>query len=157
MIKVDNSALVQSLEQFKTALKAKLEQNVRTFAYKITEEAIKNTPLGNSILNESYYERRKQYTGLLAEEGYARGSWQATISGGFQRQEFYSKTSGSQALAVASRSLDSFVLGQTISIGNTAYYIGALENNYSMQTAGLGIIQPTLGQIQSIYSISFGS
>lgn len=157
MISVDSSATVRSLQEFKIALKAKLEKAVRIFAYEITAEAIRNTPLGDANAFKSYYESRKQSTGLLDQEGYARGAWQASPTGTFRRQEFYTESSGKQALDIAEANLSTFKLGQTISIGNTAYYIGALENNYSIQTGGVGIIQPTRQQIQSIYAMSLTS
>lgn len=157
MIEVDNKALLKSLQEYKASLKNQLENLVRTFALEITEEAIQKTPLGNSEVYAKWYAQRNESTGLLPIEGYARGSWQATSTGDFRVNSFYGENSSDQALALAKANLASFTLGQTVNIGNTAYYFSALENNYSGQTGGAGIIKPTTEQIQRIYSFSISS
>ena len=47
-----------------------------------------------------------------------------------------------------------YQLGQQVIIGNEGPYIKALEQNYSDQTAGLGIMQPTLDSIMAVQRVS---
>lgn len=154
MIELDASALIASLEKYKQQLKLQLEAAVRKFSYLISNEAINNTPLGDANYYRSAYEQRKQSSGLLPEEGYARGSWQVSSTGTFRHQELYSYKSGDQAAALIKSDLSDYKLGQDVYIGNNAYYIQALENNHSLQTNGLGIIAPTMDKVMQIYSIS---
>ena len=86
-------------------------------------------------------------------EGFAKGSWQVNTSGQFSIQVIYGVNSGSEALSLIKTDLDSYKLGDTLYIGNTGFYIDMLENNYSSQTQGVGIMQPTLDSIMQTYKV----
>ena len=44
-----------------------------------------------------------------------------------------------------------YKLGQQVLIGNRGPYISLLETNYSNQTAGQGIMQPTIDSIMAVH------
>ena len=153
MITVDITKVLQELQQYKEEVDRKLKHMVVGFSYIISEEAIKRTPLGDSHVYESWYIQRFNSTGLEPKEGYSRGSWQVNTSGQFSQQERYGYGSGDAALGLVKGSLGTYQLGQTIYIGNTAYYFQALDDNYSEQTQGLGIVKPTIDAITSTYQV----
>ena len=155
MITVDITKVLQELQQYKEEVDRKLKYMVVQFSYLISSEAIRNTPLGNAAPKEQggnlpWYLRREDITGLQPIEGFAQGSWQVNTSGQFNVQEIYS---GGEALSLIRGSISNYQLGQTVYIGNSAYYFRALENNYSEQTQGLGIVKPTLDAITSTYQV----
>lgn len=102
------------------------------------------------MVYESWYKSR---TDLQPVEGFSRGSWQVSTTGQFSKQEYYGYGSGDAALSLVKGNLGNYILGQTVYIGNNAYYIKALENNYSEQTQGLGIMQPTVDSIIATYQV----
>ena len=155
MITVDITKVLQELQQYKEEVDRKLKYMVVQFSYLISSEAIRNTPLGNAAPKEQggnlpWYLRREDITGLQPVEGFAQGSWQVNTSGQFNVQEIYS---GGEALSLIRGSISNYQLGQTVYIGNSAYYFRALENNYSEQTQGLGIVKPTIDAITSTYQV----
>ena len=155
MITVDITKVLQELQQYKEEVDRKLKYMVVQFSYLISSEAIRNTPLGNAAPKEQggnlpWYLRREDITGLQPIEGFAQGSWQVNTSGQFNVQEIYS---GGEALSLIRGSISNYQLGQTVYIGNSAYYFRALENNYSEQTQGLGIVKPTIDAIISTYQV----
>lgn len=155
MITVDISKVLEELKKYHEDVERKLKYMVIQFSYLISSEAIKNTPLGNAAPKEQggnlpWYLRREDITGLQPIEGFAQGSWQVNTSGTFNIQEIYS---GGEALSLIRGSISNYQLGQTVYIGNSAYYFRALENNYSEQTQGLGIVKPTLDAITSTYQV----
>lgn len=155
MITVDISKVLEELKKYQEEVDRKLKYMVIQFSYLISSEAIKNTPLGNAAPTDQggnlpWYLRREELTGLQPIEGFAQGSWQVNTSGQFNVQEIYS---GSEALSLIRGSISNYRLGQTVYIGNTAYYFQQLENNYSEQTQGLGIVKPTLDAITATYQV----
>lgn len=150
MITVDITKVLQELKKYKEEVERKLKHMVVGFSYIISQEAIKSTPLGDANLYESWYLRREELIGLQPIEGFAQGSWQVNTSGQFDIQETYS---GSEALSLIRGSISNYRLGQTVYIGNTGYYIQQLENNYSGQTKGMGIMKPTIAAITSTYQV----
>ena len=153
MITVDISKVLEELKKYHEDVERKLKYMVVGFSYIISEEAIKRTPLGDSNVYESWYMERFRLTRLKPEEGYSRGSWQVNTSGQFSKQERYGYGSGDEALGLVKGSLSTYQLGQTVYIGNTAYYFQALDDNYSEQTQGLGIVKPTIDAITSTYQV----
>ena len=155
MITVDITKVLQELQQYKEEVDRKLKYMVVQFSYLISSEAIRNTPLGNAAPKEQggnlpWYLRREDITGLQPVEGFAQGSWQVNTSGQFNVQEIYS---GGEALSLIRGSISNYQLGQTVYIGNTAYYFQELDDNYSEQTQGLGIVKPTIDAITSTYQV----
>lgn len=153
MIKADITAALRSLQTYQKTVERKLKYMVVQFSYLISSEAIKNTPLGDSVRFEPWYLQRQLNTGLQPIEGFARGSWQVSTTGQFRQQEYYGLGSGSSALSLVKGDLGNYRLGQTVYIGNNAYYIQALENNYSSQTQGLGIMTPTTDAVFRTYQV----
>lgn len=150
MISVDVSKVLEELKAYQQDTVRRLENMVRGFSYIISKTAIANTPLGDAEEYFKLYELRQKRTGLEPTEGFARGSWQVNTSGQFSVQAVYS---GGEALSLISTDLNSYKLGDTLYIGNRGFYIKMLENNYSDQTQGMGIMQPTLDSIMQTYKV----
>ena len=153
MISVDVSKVLEELKAYQQDTVRRLEKMVTGFAYIISKTAIANTPLGDAEEYFKLYELRQNRTGLEPTEGFARGSWQVNTSGQFSMQAIYGVTSGSEALSLIKTDLGSYKLGDTLYIGNRGFYIRMLENNYSDQTQGMGIMQPTLDSIMQTYKV----
>ena len=153
MISANTDQILKELEDYYRDTVRRLENMVKGFSYIISQEAISNTPIGDAEKFANLYRYRQSRTGLQPKEGFARGSWQVNTSGEFSLQEIYGTSSGTEALTLIKTDLESYKLGQTLYIGNTGYYIKALENNSSSQTNGLGIIQPTVSSIMQTYQV----
>ena len=153
MISADVSKVLEELKAYHADTIRRMENMVRGFAYTISQTAIENTPLGDAETFFKLYERRKKRIGLEPIEGFAKGSWQVNTSGQFSIQAIYGVNSGSEALSLIKTDLDSYKLGDTLYIGNRGFYIDMLENNYSSQTQGMGIMQPTLDSIMQTYKV----
>lgn len=150
MISVDVSKVLEELKAYHADTVRRLEKMVTGFAYIISKTAIANTPLGDAEEYFKLYELRQKRIGLEPTEGFARGSWQVNTSGQFSVQQVYS---GGEALSLIKTDLGSYKLGDTLYIGNRGFYIRMLENNYSDQTQGMGIMQPTLDSIMQTYKV----
>lgn len=145
--------LLKDLEEYQKSVVSGLESMVRGFAYEISQHAINNTPLGNAEQYLNLYRRRYEATGLYPQEGFARGSWQATNKTEAQGiQANYGADSGATALLQAKTSLTNYKLGETVYITNTGPYINLLEGGLSAQ-APEGIIKPTLKDIMATYAV----
>ena len=153
MITVDFEKTLRDLENYHKEVKRKLEFMVVGFSYLVVETAISKTPLGDARVYDSWYLARNLETGLRAEEGFAQGSWQVSTTGDLKRQEYYGSSAGDQALGLVKPALGNYQLGQSVYIGNNAYYFVDLEKNYSPQTFGLGIVAPTTTQIMATYQV----
>ena len=153
MISADVAKVLEELKAYHADTIRRMENMVRGFAYTISKTAIENTPIGDAEKYFALYERRQNRTGLQAEEGFARGSWQVNTTGQFSMQAIYGVNSGSEALSLVKADLGSYKLGDTVFVGNRGFYIELLENNYSSQTTGLGIMQPTLDSIMQTYKV----
>lgn len=159
MIKLETSKLIAQLELLKKQIEVKLENMVREFSYHITEQAVMNTPLGDSTTNWDWYLKRIedkgwQSYGLLPEEGFAQGSWQVITSRGavsLKLVENYGNNSWQAALSTAKSSLAGYKLGNQVIIGNKGPYIRNLENGYSDQAPD-GIVKPTLQMVQAVFA-----
>ncbi len=155
-IDADLSALVKQLQDMYQDTVRKMENMVRGWSYEVTLTAIGNTPIGNNAPepagNLQSYLRRQEEFGFLPEPGLARSGWQVKPNGLLNFQELYDPD---QALANARTSMASYQLGQDVWIGNKGPYIKALEDNYSPQTNGQGILKPTLQTIEVLYKTDF--
>lgn len=157
IVSADTSKALNSFREFQKTFDRKMNNVVREFAYIITEEAIRKTPIGNAQAFMQRYIARQQSLGLNPEEGFARGSWQVSNSNNFTIQSIYGANSGTQALTLAQSKLSGLTFRDNIFIGNRGYYIQLLENNHSVQTLNLGITKPTLDAVISAYRISIKS
>ena len=153
MISADVSKVLEELKAYQQDTVRRLEKMVTGFAYIISKTAIANTPLGDAEEYFKLYELRQKRTGLEPTEGFARGSWQVNTSGQFSIQTIYGATSGTEALSFVKSDLSNYKLGDTVFVGNKGFYIKLLENNYSDQTMGMGIMQPTLDSIMQTYQV----
>ena len=151
-VKFDTSKLLAQLQAFEKEATRRMEKMVEGFAYHMAKRAISNTPLGDARYFISYYQGR---TNLPQVEGMARGNWQYSSDSNFQLQLIYGQNSDIQASDKVEADSKSYKLGDTFYIGNAAPYIGSLEGNYSPQTRGNGIMQPTLDSIRGLYSFDF--
>lgn len=153
MISADVAKVLEELKAYHQDTIRRMENMVRGFSYIISKTAIENTPRGDAETFFKLYEQRKKRIRLEPIEGFAKGSWQVNTSGQFSIQAIYGVNSGSEALSLIKTDLDSYKLGDTLYIGNTGFYIDMLENNYSSQTQGMGIMQPTLDSIMQTYKV----
>ena len=148
MITVDSKDLLADLQKFYLEAVRKMENMVRGFAYEISLTAIQNTPLGDSITFQKLYQRRRY---LPQEEGVARGGWEVSLDGSLDFQVISGRDSGNVAASAAKIHLMNYKLGEVVLIGNSGPYIMDLEDNYSDQTAGMGIMQPTVDSILAVH------
>ena len=153
MISVDVAKVLEELKAYHADTIRRMENMVRGFAYTISKTAIENTPRGDAEKYFKMYELRQDRTGLAPVEGFAKGSWQVNTTGQFSMQAIYGVNSGSEALSLVKADLGSYKLGDTVFVGNKGFYIRLLENNYSSQTTGLGIMLPTLDSIMRTYQV----
>ena len=155
-VKFDTSQLLLQLQAFEKEATRRMEKMVEGFAYHMAKRAIFNTPLGDAsnIINLGYYEQRFANTGLLIDEGLARGNWQFSKDASFQFVGNYGQDSDIQAARNVESQSKAYKLGETFYIGNSAPYIGALERGYSKQALN-GIVQPTMDDIKGLYAFDF--
>ena len=151
MITVDSKALLNDLQMFYMDTVRRMEAMVAGFAYEISLTAIENTPLGDSTLYMKLYQRRERQYGLAPREGLAQGGWQVSLDGTLDFQELYGSGAGNAAASAVKIGMMNYKLGQQVLIGNRGPYISLLETNYSNQTAGQGIMQPTIDSIIAVH------
>jgi hypothetical protein len=150
--------LQKSLDQFVVDNERKLRKVVINFAVQLAENAINQTPIGSdeSIrINDKYrslYEQRANLTGLPTEAGYHRGSWMYSED---EFEDFFPFiTEPADALGnVDSDARSMYNLGDSFNIKSVGPAIVQLENNYSEQTQGQGIVNPTFAAVESAFSI----
>lgn len=150
MISADTSKLEKQLAEYKLQVERKLKHMVTSFAYRIADYAIGNTPIGDSVKFARLYKAR---TDLPDEEGLSKGNWQYSNSPTAALQWVHGQGSGEQALGILKGEAVNYKLGDTFYIVNPTPYIAALENNRSNQTFGNGIYKPTIALVMSTYSI----
>lgn len=153
-VKFDTSKLLAQLQAFEKEATRRMERMVQGFAYQLTVQASSNTPLGDATAWMTWYQERETNTGLLPQEGLARGNWQFSKDSVFTLQPNYGVNSDDTAANNVRVQSVTYKLGETFYIGNATPYINALENNYSRQTKGVGIIAPTLAQITGAYAVN---
>ena len=163
-------ALQKSLEEAKKEVAKKLEGMVQIFAYKVTWQAIENTPFGDSDEYAALYNRKARTRYLPAEAGFAKGGWVIEMDKPFSSNYFMqadSENAQNVKWAADQRSLN-YNLGDTIYISNNVPYVAndawpyptykngnpvrSLESGASTQ-APQGIMKPTFDSIVSIYQL----
>lgn len=154
MITCDTSALEKQLQEFHKEAVRKLEGMVQKFIFTLSFTAIDNTPLGDAELYLDAYVERMFSLGLQPIEGFARGSWQVTFDSDYPEvQELYGQSSGKVAESAIKIHLMNYKLGQSVYVSNVGPYIEKLENNWSGQTMGMGITQPTIDSVMRTYQL----
>jgi len=127
----------KSLEKAIAEIERKLTNMVRSYAQTMIYRFTENNPVGDPVKYASWYRTRYLTEGLLPEEGFSRGSWQASSSGAFTRVERYGQNTGAQAVGAVPVSMQSYRLGQTFYIGNEGPYIQIINARYSIVPASM--------------------
>ena len=155
---IQTSKLQAQLAKLKGEVTTRLETTAKRFAIMVVVEATGKTPLGNSELNMDYYLQRQKETGLLPEEGIARGGWYVDTDGVLSMQTIYGRDSEDKAISFAKTSIQEYKLGDTIMIANRGPYIEKLEAGYSPQAPrGVGIVKPTLDAVMRLQAYNLDS
>ena len=152
------SKLQKSLEQFAVDNQRKLEHMVAMFAVELASAASSKTPVGSDEAIRtvdryagSYAARMEQY-GIPMEAGFHAGSWQYAEN---QQLDFvpviYEQADVLNDVLYSAES--AYKLGDNFNIGSIAPAIVQLENNYSKQTQGRGIVAPTLEQVKAAFAV----
>ncbi len=153
MITASNTdELAKQLEEYSKEVERKLKFMVEQFAVDVVSAATANTPLGDADKYINFYQARlTDGSGLPDEEGVARGAWVVGLDGQLGFIPISGQNTDAEAIAEAKMDIQGYRLGQDFVIGNAAPYIGDLEDNYSDQTNGQGIMQPTIAEIQAAH------
>lgn len=164
-ISFDTSKLEQSLKKFHDEAIRKMQGMVALFAYKITLEAIDNTPFGDSVTYASYYNMKSRLQWFMPIEGSAKGGWTISMNKPTHIR-VPERANGKEATNIKENAdVDSlkYKLGDTVYIMNSVPYMNtpgftsskfdSLENGYSAQ-APYGVMEPTLHAILGIYASS---
>lgn len=156
MISASNTdELAKQLEEYSKEVERRLKNMVEQFAVDVVSAGVNNTPLGDSKKYIYFYEGRTNPESPFYREGFpdiegvAQGAWVVGLDGQLGFVPVGGRDSGMSAIADAKMDMQGYRLGQNFVIGNAAPYIGDLEDNYSDQTNGQGIMQPTVEEIQA--------
>lgn len=152
MLTVDVKALDKQFLELTKKIKNRLENMVKGFSYTVVIQATGKTPIGDDIKWANLYEYRQERTGLNPIKGLAKGGWYVDLDGVMNLQLIYGENSDQGALDSAKSVLVNYKLGDTIMVANSVPYIGYLEDNYSKQTMGRGIMKPTEDAIYRVMS-----
>lgn len=158
----DTSKLEESLKKAHEEAVRKMQGMVQIFAYKVTVEAIENTPYGDSDLHFNYYNLRSRLKWFLPYEGSAKGGWTITMNN--PSKILVPERADSREAINIKQNADTdsmlYKLGDVVYIMNSVPYVNtpgftvasfdSLENGYSSQ-APYGIMEPTLNAILGIY------
>lgn len=164
----DTSKLEQSLKKFHEEAVRKMEGMVQIFAYKVTMEAIDNTPFGNDQEYSALYNNGARLRVLPPFAGSAKGGWTISFNGP-TRIIFPERADspGAQNIKMNAKSDSTgYKLGDDLYIMNSVRYVASdgwpydtyrngtpvrsLESGASEQ-APYGIMEPTLHAIYGIY------
>lgn len=167
----DTSKLEQSLKKFHEEAVRKMEGMVKIFAYKVTFEAIENTPFGDDQTYAVLYNNFIRLKTLPAEAGSAKGGWTISFNAP-TKIIFPERASDENAVNIKNNAdIDSqrYKLGDDVYIMNSVRYVASdgwpydtykngtpvrsLESGASQQ-APFGIMEPTLHAIYGIYTSS---
>lgn len=159
----------ESLNKYKEEIERKLKGMVATFAYKVTNIAVDNTPIGDReslALGETgkqpfktyldlYAGRQKKY-GIPIQVGYHKNAWQYSESDNFISLFSPDISDYSyNAESVYNRVQDNYNIGDTFYIGASGPGFAALDGRYespSSQKAPNGIMAPSVSDIMVIYN-----
>lgn len=151
MITASNTdEIAKQLEEYSKEVERKLRFMVEQFAVDVVTAATSNTPLGDADKYINFYQARlTDGSGLPDEEGVARGAWVVGLDGQLAFIPISGQNTDAEAIAEAKMDIQGYRLGQDFVIGNAAPYIDDLEDNYSPQTNGQGIVAPTVKEIMA--------
>ena len=164
MITVDSKALLNDLQMFYMDTVRRMEAMVAGFAYEVTLAAIDNTPFGDDIKYASLYSLPSRLKYLPARAGSAKGGWVIGMNAP-DGDMFPAQATSQEATNIKNTArwdASRYKLGDTVFITNYVPYVGSdgwtfpsfksLESGYS-PNAPLGIMSPTLENIQATYKI----
>lgn len=154
MIKSNAAEVAKSLEQMRALIDRKLRNMVSGFVYQLTVSLSENTPVGDPLKWPHFYEQRFEAYGISPNEGgFHAGSWQYSenVIPGFDPNIYSQVAAGDNNRRLAKTQ---YKLGDTFYIGSNSPAIINLEENYSVQTNGLGIVKPSIAQLMSAYGIN---
>ena len=160
----------ESLQKYTKEIERKLIEMVAHFAYKVTEVASNNTPIGDQASIDigmtgkepfktyyDYYSARKDKYNIALQVGFHRGAWQYSESEDFKG--LFSPDINNASYnpdIVYNKISDSYKLGDTFYIGAIGPGFAALDGTYgatpSSQQAPNGIIAPSISDIMVIYN-----
>lgn len=165
----DTSKLEESLKKAHEEAVRKMQGMVQIFAYKVTVEAIENTPFGNVIEYAALYNNYIRLKTLPPEAGSAKGGWTISFNGP-TKIIFPERATDENAVNIKTNAdIDSqkYRLGDDVYIMNSVRYVASegwpydtyrngapvrsLESGASSQ-APYGIMEPTLHAIYGIYT-----
>lgn len=167
----DTSKLEQSLKKFHEEAIRKMQGMVQIFAYKVTVEAVDNTPFGDYDKYIALYNNAYRLKVLPPAAGSAKGGW--TISFDAPTRIIFperAQDDGAQNIKDnAKAESQNYKLGEDVYIMNSVRYVASdgwpyetyrngnpvrsLESGASDQ-APYGIMEPTLHAIYGIYASS---
>jgi hypothetical protein len=161
-VSCDTSKLEQSLKKFHEDAVRKMQGMVQIFSYKVTVEAIDNTPYGDDEVYFKYYNLKSRLKWFLPYRGSAKGGW--TISMNTPSRILVPERADSVDAINIKENADNasvtYKLGDVVYIMNSVPYMNtpgftqssfdSLENGYSAQ-APFGVMEPTLHAILGIY------
>ena len=157
------SELEDSLKKFHEEAVRKMEGMVQLFAYKVTLEAIDNTPYGDDITYVKYYNIRQRLKWFMPFQGSAKGGWTISMNQPTHIRVPERANSKEATNIKENADIDSlkYKLGDVVYIMNSVPYVStpgftlasfdSLENGYSAQ-APFGIMAPTEHAIFGIYA-----
>lgn len=168
-ITCDTSKLEESLKKFHEEAVRKMEGMVEIFSYKVTFEAIENTPFGDAQEYAALYNNPARMSVLKnANAGMAKGGWVIEMNKPYTSNWFMqadTENAENVKWAANQRSMN-YSLGDTVYITNNVPYVSSdgwpyetyksgapvrsLESGASDQ-APYGIMEPTLHAIYGIY------
>lgn len=168
-ITCNSSELEDSLKKFHEEAVRKMEGMVQIFAYKVTIEAIDNTPFGDYQTYAALYHNYARLRVLPPEAGSAKGGWTISFNGPTRIifPERASDTNAENIKMNAKSDSTGYKLGDDLYIMNSVRYVASdgwpyetykngtpvrsLENGASTR-APFGIMEPTLHAIYGIYT-----
>jgi hypothetical protein len=167
-VSCDTSKLEQSLKKLHEEAVRKMQGMVQIFSYKVTFEAIENTPFGDDQAYAVLYNNRARLAVLPPEAGSAKGGWTISFNGP-TRIIFPERATDENAQNIknnADIASQGYKLGDDLYIMNSVRYVASdgwpydtykngspvrsLESGASTQ-APFGIMEPTLHAIYGIY------
>lgn len=168
-ISCDTSKLEQSLKKFHEEAVRKMEGMVQILSYKITWEAIENTPFGNADDYAALYNNKLRMKVLgNAKAGMAKGGWIVQMNKPYTSWWFMQADdeNAENVKWSADKRSERYKLGDTVYITNNVPYVSkdawpydtykngspvrSLEGGASSQAPN-GIMEPTLHAIYGIY------
>lgn len=159
MITCNVDEVVRQLQAYHEETVRSLKRMVTTFAYYVTLEASRNTPVGDFDGNASYqnlYKIREETYGIEATPGFHAGAWRYSEQ---WNDAFFDPTIYTEEQAAIGVKQD---VASKVQLGKK-FYIRAMGPAYSLLDKGYsykapdGIVAPTLDTIASVYSLNLAN